>query len=89
MSPPTPDHVQAALEASCAALITFESLRTLGANPTIDLRGVQEHTTQAIESLRLAIAQLRLAKGGEPGVLTMGFVVAGDPGSARRVRRKG
>ncbi|MGB0091238.1 MAG: hypothetical protein WBP81_01665, partial [Solirubrobacteraceae bacterium] len=52
-------HIQRALEASCGALITLESIRArVGDGATEDLcRPIQ----QAIESLRQSIAELRSA----------------------------
>ena len=50
--------------------------------PAFDVGRVQEQTTQAIESLRRAIVQLRSAQTEEPSALALGFV-AGDGGTGR------
>lgn len=71
--PPVSDHIERALEAVCATLITLEVIRT---SMPEDAR-VKLHILHAINSSRRAIAELRTA--GAPGVREMlprGFVLA-------------
>ena len=78
------EHVRAATEASCEALLAIELLEAADCPD----RSVQDrlHMSQAAASLRRAIAELRLASSDPPGVLTLGFVL----GTERvRVRRNG
>ena len=69
----TSDHVRAATEATCEALLAIELLQSLD-DPD---RSVQDrrHLSQATASLRRALAELRLASTDPPGVLTLGFVL--------------
>jgi hypothetical protein len=61
--------------------MTIESIRELVGIPAFDVGRVQEQATQAIESLRRAIVQLRAAQTEEISALALGFVAA-DGGSA-------
>jgi hypothetical protein len=72
-------HVLVALEASCDALITLESLPGRGAD---DEHGVERRIAQASDALRQAIAQLRSVIAGEQNALALGFVV--QPAAAER-----
>jgi hypothetical protein len=77
-STPSPDHLQVALEASNGALIGLEWILAQLAEETADRASVCRHTKQAIDSLRQAIAELRLARGEAGGPLALGFVVKTD-----------
>jgi hypothetical protein len=70
-----PDHVEAALEASCDTLVVLQLLRALGAD---DISGAEGQATQAIRSLRAAIAELRAAQELRGSGIAAGFVVATD-----------
>lgn len=77
--------IQRALEESCSALITLESLRAaFDDGAAEELRSPIE---QAIECLRQAIAELRAAAGEDRQILPGEFVLrAGDSGDAIRRR---
>jgi hypothetical protein len=66
------DHVDAALESTCDALIT---LRTVVALVSIEGEDEACLATGAIESVCLAIEHLRWATGTEPAALALGFVI--------------
>ena len=72
-------HIQTALEASCGALITLESIRAQAVDgATADVR---RPIQQAIESLRQAIAELRSATDESARLLPGEFVLrASVPG---------
>jgi hypothetical protein len=68
--PPARRHLEDAFEATCDALSVLQ---------VIDARADEQssmklQTTQAIESLRRAIADLRAARGTEQSALALGFV---------------
>ena len=69
------DHVESALEVICGALVTLESVSESASRDPVDARGVQRVTSQAIESLRQAIAELRLALDAGTATLVPGFVL--------------
>ncbi|MGA2009947.1 MAG: hypothetical protein ABSH51_05340 [Solirubrobacteraceae bacterium] len=71
-----PDRVETALEASCGVLVTLESIHRHADESTSELLTVQAHVQQAIESLRRAIAELRLARTKSPSPMALGFVAA-------------
>ncbi len=83
--PPEPrsaaDHFEGALEASCDTLIALQLIRALvagagGVEGEIARRvTVEGEIARAIGSLRLAIAELRLARREEQSALTVGFVL--------------
>jgi hypothetical protein len=78
------DHVRAATEASCEALLAIELLEAAGGPD----RSVHDrlHLSQASASLRRALDELRLACADPPGVLTLGFVLGSDRANLRRNR---
>ncbi len=80
------DHLRAATEASCEALLAIELLEAADGPE----RSVQDrlHLTQATASLRRALAELRLASTDPPGVLTLGFVLGTDRVKVSRARRR-
>jgi hypothetical protein len=75
-----------ALESSCASLMAFESVREVLGKPAFDVRRVHEQLTQAIQTLRQTIMQLRLAQAEDSSMLAPGFFVRSDP-LGRRGRR--
>lgn len=72
---PVLDHVEAALEAACAALLTLQSMDVLASNGETD--GEREHVADAVLSLRHAINELREAETRGQSGLALGFVLAG------------
>jgi hypothetical protein len=79
-STPDSDQLQSALEASCDALMTLQSMDREATNRRSDGSSPWLHVTEAIESLRSAITELRLARDEEESMVGLGFVV-------RRARR--
>lgn len=76
------DHYEAALEASCDALMTLQSLCAAMTQPVAELGGSDNELARAIHSLRRAIAELRMARPGRSGSVVDAFVLAPDaPGS--------
>jgi hypothetical protein len=71
------DRLEAALEATCDALIELQLIRTVGGNE------VNAHANLAIDSLRRAIVELRAGRGEQPSALAPGFVT-GDPRDGSR-----
>jgi hypothetical protein len=76
---PALDHLEAALEASCASLIALESIR----DQAVDARPVHDQVTRAVESVRAAIAELRAVHDSETSMFAFGFVLAAPPGWRR------
>jgi hypothetical protein len=74
---PALDRVEAALEASCAALVTLESINPGAADGTSDIDATQRHVGLAISALRDAIEELRLAQSDGSSALAIGFVLKG------------
>jgi hypothetical protein len=70
---PILDHIETALEASCGALITLQSI-DVAAAPNGD--GMHGHIAEAIHSLRHAIDELRAAQSRGASGLALGFVLA-------------
>jgi hypothetical protein len=62
------DHLEAALEASCEALVGLQLTRQVGGE------AVKAQADQAIDSLRRAIVELRAARGEDQSALAHGFV---------------
>ena len=84
-SPKPAAHIQMALEESCGALITLESLRAEAEEEVPN--ELQEAVQRAIECLRQAIAELRSAAGEDARVLPGEFVLRAGvdgPGIRRR-----
>lgn len=77
-SPPTRDHLQVALEESNGVLLGLEWIFAQLAEEPDDRVGMRRQTRQAIESLRQAIAELRLARGENGAGLALGFVLKAD-----------
>lgn len=69
--PASPDHLDPALEASCEALVALQLMRTLGGD---QIQGAEGQMSRAIKSLRLAIAELRMARIQRASALAHGFV---------------
>jgi len=85
----TVDHVEAALEAACGALITLESAYPDVASGVYEVSSVHANVARAVHSLRHAIAELRHAHSSESSGLALGFVLKGDPSGAGEARRRG
>lgn len=79
-NPRPPDHIQNALEVTCDALI-LEQISLLQSRLTSSTR---LHVEQAIASLGIAIAELRLARDDDASTLALGFVVRTVPERPRR-----
>jgi hypothetical protein len=79
-----PDRRQAALEASCDALIALQLVHALSADAAGELRSVVAQTNQAIELLRSVIDGLRLTLIRETTSIAQGFVLHA-PGQIRVV----
>ena len=79
------DHIRAATEATCEALLAIELLEAADGPD----RSVQDHVhlSQAAASLRRAVAELRLASADPSGVLTLGFVLEAKRVKMRRTAR--
>jgi hypothetical protein len=77
------DPVQDALEASCDALMTLESIR---AGSAAENRTKQLHLAQAMASLRHAIAELRLVRPEGESIVGLGFVCEPETGSDQHAR---
>jgi hypothetical protein len=80
---PALDRIEAALEASCGALVTLESIKPGPADGLRDADRMQAHVGLAIASLRGAIEELRLAQSNGSSALAVGFVLKGN-GRPRR-----
>jgi len=76
---PALDRIEAALEASCGALVTLESINPGAADDDLSgPAGMQRHLGQAITNLRDAIQELRLAQSNGSSALAIGFVLNGN-----------
>ncbi len=73
---PALDHLEAALESSCATLMALEATRldAQGGAPAVHCQ-----IRAAIASVRNAIAELRALHDVETSVLAFGFVLEKDP----------
>lgn len=76
------EYVEAALEASCAALMALDRVRTDAASN----ERVTRRLSLAIAALRQAVADLRDLQAGRGSPASHGFVAGGRPGSSPRVR---
>jgi hypothetical protein len=76
---PALDHFEDALQASCATLMTLESVNLSGRDLARDAKAMQEQIVQAIRSLREAIADLRALHDAETSGLAFGFVLGARP----------
>ena len=75
---PALDRIEAALEASCGALITLESLDSQATERATEANEMQEHIGRARRSLREAIDSLRAAQSdGGADAIALGFVLKG------------
>ncbi len=97
------DHYEAALEASCDALITLQLISASTASSCAEGEQLQGETPRAlkpphrtIKALRHAIEELRLAQNVARNALALGFVVGTDaanwaptesPGTQSKPRR--
>lgn len=80
---PALGHLEAALESSCATLIALEVTRAEDREDAGTPSPIHGQISDAIESLRAAIAELRALHDVETNVLAFGFVIGADPGWAR------
>jgi hypothetical protein len=71
----SPDYVEAAIDASCAALMALDLVRTFAA----DDERVTGRVSVAIAALRRAIADLRAQQAEDASAISHGFV-SGLPG---------
>jgi hypothetical protein len=69
--PPTRDHLEAAIEASCETLVALQVISD--AAPDDD--GLESQTRRAIGSLRRAISELRTERAERASAVAFGFVV--------------
>lgn len=75
---PSLDHLEAALEATCATLIALESARLGSREGTGDTSAAQSQIRHAIASLREAMAALRALHDMETSMLAFGFVLGAN-----------
>ena len=80
---PALGHLEAALESSCATLIALELTRAQNREGGHAAGPIHGQISDAIESLRAAIAELRAIHDVETNVLAFGFVIGADPGWAQ------
>jgi hypothetical protein len=71
---PVPDRVGMALEATCDALITLQSIDVVPNTPVEE--GGEGHVARAIAHLRHAVDELRDAQAQGQTALALGFVLA-------------
>ena len=79
-------HLENAIEASCVALVRLELIRCASGDGADEVRSAERQIRQLIDSLRSALAELRLEHGDEESALAFGFVVGADRGQFRRRR---
>ena len=72
----TDDHIQAALDASCAALLAIQSGRDAVLAAEAGLQRAEAARSQAIALVRTAISELRVIRGDRPSPLAYGFAFA-------------
>jgi hypothetical protein len=86
---PRADHLQSALEASCATLVALESLQAGQSEAPAAGESGRAAIQLAIASLREAICEIRTAKAAHASPVSLGFVLgpasmpalAGGPGT--------
>ena len=76
---PALEHLESALQASCATLIALQSTRITAREGARDTLEVEAQIGEAIASLQEAIAELRAMHDVETSGLAFGFVMAADP----------
>ena len=79
-------HLENAIESSCVALTRLELVRRSSGDLADEIRSAESQIRQVIESLRSALAELRLERGDDESVLALGFVVGADREWSRRRR---
>lgn len=77
---PALEHLEAALEATCASMVILEAIRATRHEGVPNTRLIEAQMVNAIASLRQAIAELRRLHDTETSVLAFGFVLADPPG---------
>ena len=75
---PPLDHLEAALEATCATLIALESAQLGNREGTGDTSAAQRQIRNAIASVREAMAALRALHDVETSMLAFGFVLGAN-----------
>lgn len=75
----TLQHLEAALESSCAALVALEALADRVRILSGELQRIEIQTRATIACLRDAVTQLRPAPDPESRALAFGFVLGRDP----------
>jgi hypothetical protein len=86
---PALDHLEDALQASCASLITLQTISAPGRGFIQDPRVAQEQIAEAIKSLRQAITDLRALHDEKTSMLAFGFVLSAGPEVAVAEKRTG
>ena len=79
---PADSHIEAALEATCEALMTLELIRASAA----DDAALRNELRRTARCMRRAIAELRVASGEPDTALSYGFVLAEPPVRFRAIR---
>jgi hypothetical protein len=82
---PALDRIEAALEATCAALMTLESMNPGSVDAIGGAAGTEAHVQLAISRLRDAVEELRLAQSDGSSALAIGFVLKRKGGEAGAV----
>ena len=82
---PALDQIEAALEATCGALVTLESVKSNLPDDSNDPDGMRSHLGLAMASLRHVIEELRLAENNGAYALAIGFVLNGRRRASPRV----
>jgi hypothetical protein len=72
------DHYEAALQASCATLMTLQAIHARLAGTPGEIAVVDAHVREAIAALQVAIRELRLSHSERYGLWTLQAVVRGD-----------
>ncbi len=80
------DHIQRALEATCGTLVALEALELGLSSITCPGEDPRSAVQLAIDSLRLAISELRTARAPAASPASLGFVLSrrGEAGPAAR-----
>lgn len=85
---PALDHLEAALQASCATLIALQSTRIAARGRVDDAHLIEAQIGEAIASLGEAIDELRALHDVDTSGLAFGFVLAADPKWSRTAMRR-
>jgi hypothetical protein len=74
------DHYEAAIEASCDALITLQLIRASATSSSDQIADIEGQITRAIQSLQRTVAELRLAQAERRSAFVIDFVLGTDVG---------